>query len=413
MSFFDRADRGPYSLGSSMGWALRPPPGLEMARVAGHRADASGPSSSLFHAEDPEATVDRDAVPDAPNLSPGLRREGEGVLDDRNRGGEVNGDVEAMCRPLPSQVLRMHCQEMLPSNTGASLQVDFSKLRFLDCSVSHTGCMRDALPHGLLTFMKALGDSLLQVSRSAGFQHGAFLQENMLREAYSELVHIMSQSQSTSPEDSPEGQPSVKWLLYKLGKDLNEYLKPSRGVSNRRPISVEPQKLMAYALGGDGKLHDLPTDECFTIGRDSFGNTFSLGAEHEISRVHALVLPDNVQGHYTIVDLGCMKGFSLSHRICGGEVTQLSNVLSKPSARCPVIVPWNESAVVDLQNGCSLIFNPPPCELCGRNGRPKRAPCGHGLLCQVCFDAVVAGRRQCTSCPLCGQHLLWSRQSGE
>ena len=127
--------------------------------------------------------------------------------------------------------------------------------------------------------------------------------------------------------------------------------------------------------------------------------------------MHALVLPDSVERHYIIVDLGCVNGFILSHRICDGEVKPLLEVQSLPGARRPVLVSWDESAVMELQNGCSLIFNPPPCQLCGTWDRYKRAPCGHGLLCHQCFGAVMAGTRQCLSCTLGGQDLRWPQHS--
>ena len=282
----------------------------------------------------------------------------------------------------------------------------------MDCSNAADAYL-NVLPPMLQSFMRHLASSLMHVSRRAGQDHGACVDENIMREAYGELADFMIKSQHGSPEARREGELLVRKLLFQLGTSLSNYLNRSTfsGVSKGKPSSVSPQKLMAYAFGRNGVLHHLPTNRSFTIGRDYFGNEISIGDEWHISRVHALVLPDSAEGHYNIVDLGCLNGFILSLRICDGKVKWLSDVQSKPKARRPVLVAWDESAVLDLRNGCSLFFNPPPCQLCCERDRDKRAPCGHGLLCHRCFGAVMAGTRQCLSCPLCGQHLLWSQHS--
>ena len=122
----------------------------------------------------------------------------------------------------------------------------------MDCSAADE--YLNALPPMLQSFMRHLASSLMHVSRRAGQDHGACVDENIMREAYGELADFIIKSQHGSPEARAEGELLVRKLLFQLGTSLSNYLNRSTfsGVSKGKPSSVSPQKLMAYAFGRNG-----------------------------------------------------------------------------------------------------------------------------------------------------------------
>ena len=237
-----------------------------------------------------------------------------------------------------------------------------------------------------------------------GIRRGQSINGVVLRAAYEDIV--MLRYTALDPAALQRVDRLLKYLASRLSLKMGIPPSLRRGPAAPPP----PADFVVIDQRSQGKAClGFLRDRALTIGRPGWGNDIDIfrksadGVENA-SRLHALLIPDPEKGKWIIADLGALCGFKITHRMRGSVMVEVRDAESESTfdRRCPLLVDWLETLVLDLNNGACVLFNPKPCARCKTATPVCLGPCGFAIFCASCFSSPAPPPPSLT-CTMCGR----------